>query len=262
MDTNQNWTIGAPPAWLVQFVELASQLLGDTAEGIFIFGSRPRGEADPLSDYDLFILLRDRLSDETLLQLELAAPGLVDLHFLTRAEVENRLGNLDVGVINILRDSKVLFGELPTSLMDLAREVVKKAALEPRPEISKGAWSAGTSFPPSRPYSLLRDANEMFEMALSAQREEEAVVFDFVGDQALRALLAKCIQGDLAIDRLKILKLLKEEVLTDSEYKALLRCVKHQATSRKLVAENLLEFVRDTLLSWYSCDTTLGIELR
>lgn len=195
MNTSGSCTIGALPQALLQFVDLSSRSLGDAVLAISLFGSRSRIDANQLSDYDLFFLLRDQLDDEMILHLVLAAPESADLHLLTAAELGRRLRNIDVGCINILHDSRILFGIIPESLDSCAREAVEKAGLEPRPEIGKGIWIAKIGFPFHEPCRQLQRAEETFRESLSPRNEDDAISFEFVADQTLRALLAKRIQG-------------------------------------------------------------------
>lgn len=103
-------------------------------------------------------------------------------------------------------------------LRTLARKAVMKYGLTSCPDIGKGCWLARETFPPGTPYRMYQRAvKELANLDPEASHLRRAAVTDAF----LRSMLATRIQGNIDLDRVCLLELIREYVLDGDGWREL-----------------------------------------
>lgn len=183
---------------------------------------RARGSATAESDYDCLLVVEETPDEAVQMELVLARPPQVNPHFETASGLVQAVSRGRAPALNMILQGQVIWGELPPAIESAARDAVRRLGLIPRPDIGKGVWLAREGFPADVPREM-RDRSEekLLRLAPNASALERAAVCD----DFLRSLVATRLQGDLRLDRTRLLELLHEFVLDGADFEALRACL-------------------------------------
>lgn len=210
---------GADPS-VATFVCRVAELMGRRLLSVILFGSRARGTAGPSSDYDCLLIVTDEPDDVVVMEVLLAAreAGSIDVHIETLSNLKANLRLGDPARLNMILEGMALYGDAGVRLRTLARKAVTKYGLTPRPDIGKGCWLARETFPPGTPYRMhQRAVKELANLGREASHLRRAAVTDAF----LRSMLATRIQGNIDLDRVRLLELIREYVLDGDGWREL-----------------------------------------